>query len=153
MWSDHTYFSVSLLMESHIAISKVNKYATSESGDTLVIGLVGPSASGKSTLRDALIERGYLVRHIAQEHSCVSDMWRRVVNPNFLIFLDVSYPLTLKRRKTSWTTKDYEVEQRRLCHARQHADYYLDTDRLTTAEVVEHVIRFLAEIFAGVPSR
>lgn len=109
----------------------------------LKIGLVGVCASGKSTLRARLQARGVQVKHIAQEHSFVQDMWRRLVNPDILVFLDASYETTLKRRRLNWTKADYDEQQRRLSHARQNADLYLLTDELSPQEVDEKVMAFL----------
>jgi ABC-type glutathione transport system ATPase component len=95
-----------------------------------LIGIVGPCGAGKSTLTDALDSLGYSTRHIAQEHSYVKDMWKRITNPDLLIFLQVSYTLSQQRRPMNWTEADYEEQQRRLSHAREHADLYLDTDNL-----------------------
>ncbi len=58
-----------------------------------LIGVVGPCAAGKTTLVSGLRQAGYEVRHIAQEHSYVADMWKRLTNPDILIYLHVSYPL------------------------------------------------------------
>ena len=55
-----------------------------------LIGVVGVCASGKSTLIKGLKERGFNARHIAQEHSYVKDMWKRITNPDLLVFLDDS---------------------------------------------------------------
>lgn len=111
--------------------------------EPLRIGVVGPCASGKTTLIAGLRQRGYNVRHIAQEHSYVKDMWRRLTNPDVLIYLDVSYPATCIRRKMDWTEKEYQEQISRLRDARAHADFYLDTDRLTIAEVFQQALEFL----------
>lgn len=107
------------------------------------IGIVGPCASGKSTLIAALRARGYRVHHIAQEHSFVPQMWQKLVNPDVLIFLDVSYPVSITRRALNWQPADWEEQQRRLAHARTHANLYLQTDTLTPAEVLTAVVSFL----------
>jgi cytidylate kinase len=112
-----------------------------------LIGLVGVCASGKSTLLKGLEARGYRVRHIAQEHSYVKDMWKRLTNPDILIFLDVSYPLTLKRRKLDWSEADWAEQQRRLAHARENANFYIDTDHLSAEQVLERVISFLETLY------
>jgi deoxyadenosine/deoxycytidine kinase len=109
----------------------------------ILIGVVGVCASGKSTLVKGLEARGYRTRHIAQEHSYVKDMWKRITNPDLLIYLDVSYPTTIQRRNLNWTEADYAEEQRRLLHAREHADLYVNTDPLSIEEVLEQVIRFI----------
>lgn len=110
----------------------------------ITIGLVGVCASGKSSLKERLEQRGIRVRHIAQEHSYVKDMWKRLTNPDVLIFLDASFETTLLRRGSSfWNLQDYQTQQERLAHARQHADVVLATDNLTPDQVAERVLEFL----------
>jgi hypothetical protein len=101
----------------------------------MMIGVVGPCGAGKSSLALGLRSEGYLVRHIAQEHSYVPDMWKRLTNPDILIYLDVSYENTILRRKLDWTYEEYAEQLHRLRHARQHADILIDTNRLTVDEV------------------
>ena len=110
---------------------------------SLTLGLVGPCTSGKSLLCTKLESRGYRVKHIAQEHSFVKDMWKKITDPDLLIFLDVSYPTTLRRRKWNFQEADYQEQLRRLAHARQHADIYVNTDTLTPDEVLEQVLVYL----------
>jgi hypothetical protein len=109
----------------------------------ILIGVVGPCAAGKSTLIKGLRENGYQAKHIAQEHSFVSDMWKRITNPDLLFYLDVSYYLTLRRRNLSWTKKEYLVQVDRLNHARVHADFYILTDTLSPEDVLEKVLSFI----------
>ena len=116
-----------------------------ESEKQLLIGIVGPCAAGKSTLKTGLETHGIVARHIAQEHSYVPNMWHRIVNPDLLIFLDVSYPTTLIRRQLDWDESEYQEQQRRLVHARQHADCYIDTERLSIDEVLKSVLKFIQE--------
>ena len=107
------------------------------------IGVVGPCGAGKSSLVAGLKAEGFLVRHIAQEHSYVPDMWKRLTNPAILIYLDVSYENTIRRRKLDWTYAEYAEQLRRLCHARQHADLYLDTNALTLDEVLATALIYI----------
>lgn len=109
----------------------------------LIIGLVGPCTSGKSTIGNMLMELGFSVRHIAQEHSFVQDMWKKISDPDILIFLDVSYEFSLLRRETDWPLEEYKEQISRLRHARQNADYYIDTNNLTKFEVLEKILQFL----------
>ncbi|MBM3153293.1 MAG: hypothetical protein FJZ96_13995 [Chloroflexi bacterium] len=109
----------------------------------LLVGLVGPCASGKSTIKSRLEEMGYRVRHIAQEHSYVPDMWQKITQPDILVFLDASYPVTCARRNLDWSEADYAEQQRRLAHARAHADLYLLTDPLDVHRVLEQIREFL----------
>ncbi len=107
------------------------------------IGVVGACGSGKSELVQRLKARGYDARHIAQEHSHAPDMWRRISNPDILVFLEVSYPNTLQRKKFDWSEKEYQTELSRLRHARKHADLYIDTNVLSPEEVFTKVLEFL----------
>ena len=104
-----------------------------------LIGVVGFCAAGKSTLIAGLTRLGYRTRHIAQEHSYVKDMWLRLTNPDMLVFLDVSYATTCQRRKLDWTKADWDEQQHRLRHAREKADLFLDTDKLSVEQVLERV--------------
>ncbi len=109
----------------------------------MLIGVVGPCGAGKSSLVDGLKPHGYQIRPIAQEHSYVPDMWKRLTNPDILIYLDVSYENTIRRRQLDWTYNEYLEELRRLRHARQHADYYLDTNPLTFEEVIQVITSYI----------
>ena len=109
----------------------------------LLIGVVGPCGSGKSTLIAGLEPKGYTCRHIAQEHSYVPYMWERIAHPDVLIFLSASFSVCTQRRRLSWTNEDYIEQLRRLAHARQHADLIIETDNLSPAEVLATAIVFL----------
>lgn len=107
------------------------------------IGVVGPCASGKSTLIAGLNMANIEFRHIAQEHSYVPTMWKRLTNPDLLIFLDASYAVTCRRRNLNWTDAEYAEQHRRLSHARQYADLYIMTDNLSPEDVRTRVLDFL----------
>jgi len=109
----------------------------------MIIGVVGPCGAGKSSLVVGLKSHGYLIRHIAQEHSYVLDMWKRLTNPDILIYLDVSYENTIIRRKLDWTYQEYLEQLRRLRHARQYADLYVDTNFLAFEEVLQTVLTYI----------
>jgi len=108
-----------------------------------VIGVVGPCAAGKSTLVTDLRSRGYQVRHIAQEHSYVQDMWKQISNPDILIYLDVSFEISTLRTGSNWSKTIYEKQVQRLEHAKQHTDLYINTDDLTTEQVLKFVLENL----------
>jgi deoxyadenosine/deoxycytidine kinase len=109
----------------------------------MVIGVVGPCGAGKSSLVAGLKAEGIVVRHIAQEHSYVPDMWKRITNPDILIYLDVSYENTIIRRNLDWSYAEYAEQLHRLRHARQHADLFLDTNPLTFDEVTTIALRYI----------
>ena len=116
-----------------------------EKDDPPLLGIVGPCGAGKTTLINGLKPFGVNARHIAQEHSYVANMWQRITNPRYLIFLDSSYPETIRRRKLNWTLEEYQEQHRRLAHARAHADLYIFTDPFTSQQVVDQVLAFLRE--------
>jgi len=110
-----------------------------------LIAVVGPCASGKSLLVQALRARGYNAREVAQEHSHVPTMWQRITQPDLLVYLDVSWTVTGQRRPTDASADWWAELARRLRHARQHADLYINTNALTPQEVLEKTLVFLAE--------
>ena len=110
------------------------------------IGVVGPCGSGKTTLVMALRGLGVAAHQIAQEHSHVADMWRRVARPARLVFLDASFATCTERKRFDWPAADYLEQQRRLEHARRECDVFIQTDGLTPQAVVEQVVRALADL-------
>jgi deoxyadenosine/deoxycytidine kinase len=109
----------------------------------LSIGIVGPCATGKSTLADSLNKHGYIARQIVQEHSYVPDMWQSISKPDFLIYLDASFEVTIRRKQLLWNRPEYDEQIRRLAHARSNCDLYLMTDNLTEELVLQRVLREL----------
>jgi deoxyadenosine/deoxycytidine kinase len=108
-----------------------------------LIGVVGPCGSGKTTLIAGLEREGFRCRHIAQEHSYVPDMWKRITNPDLLIYLNSSFEVSTQRRKLNWNEADYQEQLRRLDHAYQHADLIIETADLSSPEVLERALSFI----------
>lgn len=113
--------------------------------EEIKVAIVGPCSSGKSTLRKALVADGFRnIKMPTQEHSYVKDMWQRITKPDLLIYLDVDYPTTLVRRPhIDLGPERVETQHDRLSHAREHADFYLDTSPLTPKEISKRVLEFL----------
>jgi cytidylate kinase len=103
------------------------------------IAIVGPCASGKSTLAGRLQALGYNARQIAQEHSFVPDMWQVLTQPDILIFLDASFETCTQRKQLDWNMAEYQEQQRRLRHARENCDILLDTTDLSPEDVAKQV--------------
>ena len=76
-------------------------------------------------------------------------MWRRITNPDILIYLDVSVVVAARREglsvPSSWWAEERAV---RLVHARANCDLYIDTTDLSTDEVVARVTAYL-QSFTG----
>ena len=110
-----------------------------------LIGIVGPCSAGKTTLIRNLQRKGYICRHIAQEHSYVPQMWQKIVNPLMLIYLDVSYEVSIHRRPLNLTAAEFDEQKKRLKHAYQNTDIYLFTDPLSPEEVFADVLASLED--------
>ncbi len=115
------------------------------------IGIVGPCAAGKSTLAKGLARSGYLAKPVAQEHSFVPAMWQRIANPDLLIYLNVSFSNSMKRRPLNWTEAEFQEQLRRLEHARANADLLIDTDPLGIEEVLQTALNFIATRYNANP--
>jgi cytidylate kinase len=70
-------------------------------------------------------------------------MWQKITNPDILIFLDASFPVSTARRRLNWQKQDHEEQLRRLTHARQHANIVIETDDLTPEQVLQTALDYL----------
>lgn len=112
-----------------------------------LIAVVGVCAAGKSTLVTGLRAAGWNARQVAQEHSYVPDMWRRITDPDILIYLDAELATVQRRRRDPSFDEALLTEERhRLRHARRHCDIYLPTDALTPEQVLAAVLDRLAAL-------
>jgi hypothetical protein len=111
-----------------------------------IIKVVGPCKSGKSTLVAGLKAAGYAARSCGQEHSETPAMWQRIHPPDCLVFLEVSLE-TMRARvnRSDWSDDLLATQQRRLAHARQHADLIVATDLASAQEVLGQVMAFLEQ--------
>lgn len=109
------------------------------------IAVVGPCASGKSTLVTRLRENGYEAHAIAQEHSAVRDLWKSR-NPDMLIALDVSLEVVRQRRSPNWLEAVYERQHKRLKSAYEAADLTIDTEE-HDADAVYDIVQNLIQEF------
>lgn len=114
--------------------------------DPVLIAIVGPCASGKSTLGRALRVTGYQAKTPVQEHSSIANLWQRS-QPDLLIYLDLNFDALLLRRPKNHGGPERLAEQhQRLTHAYEHCDLYLDTSSLTPVEIQEKALAFLDKI-------
>lgn len=100
--------------------------------------VVGPCASGKSTLVECLRREGIPARSVAQEHSAVPDLFAQRPGSG-VIYLSAQWPTAHRRRPQSLGYPQYAEEMRRLQAARQAADLVVHTDGLLPAEVCRFV--------------
>jgi deoxyadenosine/deoxycytidine kinase len=107
------------------------------------ISVVGPCASGKSTVVRALRMHGYDAYVTSQEHSAVPTLWSRQ-EPQLLIALQADLEsVRLRRRNPRWSRDVWHAQQSRLVDAFAHADFVADTSDKNANEVVRDVLDFL----------
>jgi energy-coupling factor transporter ATP-binding protein EcfA2 len=112
--------------------------------------VVGPCASGKTTLVNNLRCLGYNIHSCAQEHSSARRLWTARCRAEVLVYLDAELETIARRQnRTDWTTRRLEAQRARLADARAHCDFYLQTDDLTREEVARAVDAFLFK--QGIP--
>ena len=109
------------------------------------IVVVGPCASGKSTLVSRLKDLGFEAHAVAQEHSAIRELWKRK-NPDVLIALDVSLDVVRARRSPTWLEAVYERQHERLASAYAAADLTIDTDKHDADEMVAIVCNWLQQL-------
>jgi deoxyadenosine/deoxycytidine kinase len=107
------------------------------------IVIVGPCASGKSTLAVNLGSQGIDARISGQEHSEIKTLWQRQ-NPDILVGLNLDLATLRQRRGQSWSQSLFDTQQRRLQHAFAAAHLLLDTARLSEQEVTDRVMQLIA---------
>jgi deoxyadenosine/deoxycytidine kinase len=107
------------------------------------IGIVGPCGAGKTTMARALVALGYDAHDCAQEHSHVQTMWQQITRPDILVFLDVSLESICARLGVDWEQAYLDEMNRRLTHARAHADFYVCTDALSPEAALARVLAFV----------
>jgi hypothetical protein len=112
----------------------------------LRVVVVGPCASGKTTLVGNLRRLGYDIHSCAQEHSGVPRLWKVRCRADVLIFIDAELETIASRQnRTDWTMTRLGAQRKRLADAREHCDFYLRTDDLSREQVATAVDDFLRE--------
>ena len=99
------------------------------------IVVVGPCASGKSTLVQRLRDIGYDAVGCAQEHSDIPTLWRRR-QAGATIALTVDLPTLRARRNPDWPEEIWRRQLGRLADAQQSAVIVIDTSNKSPGEVV-----------------
>lgn len=107
--------------------------------------VVGPCASGKSTLVSRLRELGIDAYAVAQEHSAVKNLWQRK-NPDLLVALDVSLETVRQRRSPGWLESVYIRQHERLAHAYAAADLTIDS----VAHDADAVVAIVTDYLGGI---
>ena len=118
-------------------------------GESAPVVVVGPCASGKTTLVNGLRSLGYNAVACGQEHSEIRTLWR-CSGPGALIALEVDLATVRRRRGADWSAELLDRQRLRLADAVAAADLVLDVSRLSEAAVLARVLRALE--IAGLPA-
>ena len=103
------------------------------------IVVVGPCASGKTTLAGRLRELGFDARVCGQEHTEIHNLWLSL-EPDVLVALTLDLATLRARRSPSWPERLYHVQQERLRDAYAAADVVIDTASTPLDDVVARVL-------------
>jgi deoxyadenosine/deoxycytidine kinase len=114
----------------------------------LKVAVVGPCASGKTTLVRNLREHGYDAFVVAQEHSAIPALWARQ-HPDVLIALHADLSTIRQRRGAGWSEDIYAAQIQRLSDAYNSADLRIDTTEVPEQSAVEQSLTLLQ---SAVPS-
>lgn len=111
--------------------------------DTRRIIVIGPCASGKTSLTSRLQRLGYDARACGQEHSEIPELWRHR-DPDVLIGLQIDLDTLRQRRAASWPGRLYERQLHRLESGYAHADLTIDCHAIDQEAVLNVVLDWLA---------
>src|SRR5215207_5546779 len=112
------------------------------SAESRKIVVVGPCASGKSTLVAALRGLGYDAHVSGQEHSEIATLWQHS-QPDVLIALDVDIAAVRARRSDDWPEWLHDLQVQRLAAASRAANLAIDTTVISPQSVVDRVVAYL----------
>lgn len=107
--------------------------------------VVGPCASGKTTLVGKLRALGIDAHNVAQEHSGIKRLWEKK-QPDIVIMLDANMPAILRRRKVYWGEERLVMQRERLRDARLNAHLYIQTDRLDQDQVLNVAVAYIGGV-------
>ncbi|CAN5735778.1 hypothetical protein BH23CHL3_BH23CHL3_03850 [soil metagenome] len=107
--------------------------------------VIGPCASGKTTLTQRLRALGFDARVCGQEHSEILELWKHM-QPDVLIGLWIDLETLRDRRSSaSWAGSIYARQQHRLASGYAHADLVIDCHDIDPDEVERDVLEWLRE--------
>ncbi|MGI8642807.1 MAG: hypothetical protein ACR2LS_01640 [Thermomicrobiales bacterium] len=121
------------------AVARTHASTTGTPGRVVI---VGPCASGKSTLVKRLRELGYDAAVCAQEHSDIPTLWSRS-SPAVTIALVVDLAILRERRGPNWPEEIWRRQQARLTEAQRSATLVIDTSTKSPGDIVAIATRTL----------
>lgn len=108
------------------------------------IVIIGPCASGKTSLTIRLQHLGYDALACGQEHSEIADLWKHQ-QPDVVIGLRIGLDTLRRRRSSEWPESIYNRQMARLESGFRNADLIVDCDDLNQDMVAVRVMGWLTE--------
>jgi len=108
------------------------------------IVVIGPCASGKTSLTTRLQRQGYDALACGQEHSEIAELWRHQ-QPDVVIGLRIALDTLRTRRSDGWSEAIFGRQMTRLESGYRNADLVIDCDEIDQEAVMERVIAWLLE--------
>lgn len=108
------------------------------------IVVIGPCASGKTSLTSRLQRLGYDAFACGQEHSEIAELWKHQ-QPDVVIGLRIELETLRRRRSREWSEAIYDRQMTRLESGFRNADLLVDCDVLDQDAVAGRVVTWLAE--------
>jgi deoxyadenosine/deoxycytidine kinase len=108
----------------------------------LKVAVVGPCASGKTTLARNLRKHGYDAFVVAQEHSAIRALWAHQ-RPDVLIALHADLSTIRQRRGAGWSQEIYAAQMQRLSDAYESADLRIDTSDVSEQVALDQSLALL----------
>jgi hypothetical protein len=106
------------------------------------IVVIGPCASGKTSLTTRLQRLGYDARACGQEHSEIPELWRHQA-PDVLVGLRIELATLRSRRSPTWPGSIYARQLERLASGFANADLLVDSEAFDQEGVVGEVVAWL----------
>ena len=123
-------------------MSEVNATIQSTGHHGPIIAIVGPCASGKSTLAANLQTLGFDARVSGQEHSEIAALWKRL-RADMVVALHIDIATLRARRGETWSQTLFDVQMKRLRDAYAAADIHIDTAEQSESEALAIVMAAL----------
>ncbi len=108
------------------------------------IVVIGPCASGKTSLTTRLQHVGYDALACGQEHSDIAELWKHQ-QPDVVIGLRIELDTLRRRRSEAWSEDIYTRQMTRLESGYRNAHLLIDCDAVDQQAVFDRVVGWLAE--------
>ena len=108
------------------------------------IVVIGPCASGKTSLTTRLQRLGYDALACGQEHSEIAELWKHQ-QPDVVIGLRIGLDTLRQRRSDAWPEAIYHRQMTRLESGYRNAHLVIECDAVDQQAVSDRVVAWLGE--------